>query len=84
MRLTAQGMQGVDTLSQGIAQTQNLIEEAQQPGPPAPYSRQRLTVLDSGTGGPGPKAKEGDQVPASLSVCVCLVGKEGRVEKGLL
>ena len=51
-------VQGVDTVSEGIEQAQDLLEEAQKPGPAAPYSKQRLTVLDS----PGPKAGEEDQV----------------------
>ena len=40
-------MQGVDTVSEGIEQTRSALREANQPGPPAPYSRTRLTVLDS-------------------------------------
>ena len=39
--------QGVDTVSEGIEQTRSALREANQPGPPAPYSRQRLTVLDT-------------------------------------
>ena len=56
-------------MSEGIEQAQDLIQEAQQPGPPAPYSKQRLTVLDSAPF-EGPKDGEDTQVlPARLCVC---------------
>ena len=37
----------MDTVSQGIEQTRSALREANQPGPPAPYSRTRLTALDT-------------------------------------
>ena len=66
-------------MSEGIEQAQDLIEEAQQPGPAAPYSTQRLTVLDSASfeGRPGPKAEEDAQVLPShfcLSRTACRGG----------
>ena len=61
-----------DTVSEGIEQTRSALREANQPGPPAPYSRTRLTVLDNAPF-EGRRAQTGEDNQARGSLCLAHV-----------